>query len=135
MKRVIYLIIAIILLQCFSFSASAAMKDELEPQFETINTVHASLTIDETLGVATCYGRITAKNLYPVEVEVYLQVYRNNRWDTLKTWTGTGTMNCSISNQYAIARGYTYRVYVIGYVYNSNGAIVESGSTAHTVAF
>lgn len=136
MKRSIcILLIVALLVPCLACRASAAVKDEIELQFETINTIHARLTIDETLGIATCYGRITAKNTYPVEVELLLQVYKDNKWVTLKTWSNTGTMNCSTSHQYAIARGYTYCVYVTGYVYDSNGAIIEAASASHIVEF
>lgn len=135
MKRIISFILVILLLPCLPIHTDAAVKDEIELQWQYVNTIQASLTIDETLGIATCYGRITAKNTYPVKVEVRLQVYKNNTWTNLKTWTNTGTMNCSTTNQYAIARNYTYRVYVIGYVYNSSGIIIESASGTHTVEF
>lgn len=135
MKRIICLLFTLLLLPCFALPASAAVKDEIELQWNNINTIHARLTIDETLGIATCYGRITANNVYPVEVEVHLQVYKNNKWETLQMWTNTGTMNCSTSHQYAIARGYTYCVYVVGYVYNSNGVLIESASGSDIVEF
>lgn len=135
MKRIMCFVFAILLLPCLTDSASAAVKEEIEPLYDNINTIYACISIDESTGIATCMGSITAKNTYPVEVDVRLQQYYDGSWHTLKTWSNTGTMYCASSHKYAVYSGYTYRVYVTGYVYNSSGVIIESASGYHATTY
>lgn len=135
MKKVICSICLISLFFTFIIPAFAAEEDEIMPLWDNINTVYACLTINETLGIATCTGEITAKSSVPVSVDVSLQRLDGNSWTTLKTWSASGTWDVSLTKSYAVYRNYTYRVYVTGYVYNSSGAIIESGSAIHSVTF
>lgn len=135
MRRLSCLILTAILLCTLVTPALAATENEIMPLWDTINTVYACLTINETTGIATCTGTVSAKNNYSVEVDVALQILENGSWRTLKTWSASGTWDASCTKYYAVYRGYTYRVYVTGYVYNSSGAIIESGSAIHSVYF
>lgn len=95
------------------------------PRYNYTNSISADIEIDTTWGIATCTGEIIADNYVPVKVVVYLQVYKNGTWETVKSWEATGTFSAYLSKVYAIYKGYEYRAYAVGYVYNNNNAIVE----------
>lgn len=135
MKRIIPLILVFTILLSLSIPVSAAVKDEVMPLYNEIDTVSAGLTINKTLGITTCTGRVTAKELVPVKVVVSLQVYKEGRWQTLQSWSETGTLTASTTHKYAVYSGYQYRVYTIGYVYNSEGVIQESASAIQVVNY
>lgn len=109
--------------------------DEIDPQFITINTIYAYLKIDEDTGIATCVGEVRARDMLPVEVLVQLQQLKDGTWTTLYSWANTGTCIASEAGSYAIAKGYTYRAKVIGFAYDTDGNIIESGSATHQVSY
>lgn len=78
---------------------------------------------------------ISAKSLYPVSVTVRLQVYKNGDWETLYTWSDSGTWSVTCEGYYAVYSGYKYRVIVLGYVYDSAGNIIESGDAVYVKQF
>lgn len=135
MKRLGLILILIISICINVFPVSAAEIDEIQPLYDHIGSIYATLTINETLGIATCKGKIDATEIVPVKVVVRLQQYNDGKWSTVKSWNASGTASVSCIEQYAIYRGYTYRVSVTGYVYDSEGVILESGTVTHTVDF
>ncbi len=141
MKKVRHAIVIalIICLTIVPIEASAVVEkpvtDEIEPQFITINTIYALLQIDESNGIATCVGEVQARDMVPVEVVVQLQQLKNGMWDTLYTWSNTGTLYATKAGSYAIARGYTYRTKTIAFVYDNDDNIIESGSATHQVDY
>ena len=135
MKRITAFLFSAVLIISLALPASAAVKETVQPRYTYINSVYASLSINEATGVTTCTGRVTAKNTYPVEVDVYLQQDMGSYWKTVKSWSATGNWSTSLTGNHAVYDGYTYRVYVVGYVYDSNGNLLESASGTHTVAY
>lgn len=109
--------------------------DVIEPRFTAINSIYSLLQIDESAGIATCVGEMQAKEMVPVEVVVQLQRLENGVWNTLQSWSNTGTFYATKAGSYAIARGYTYRTKTIAFVYDNDGNIVESGSGTHQVDY
>ena len=134
MKRITSLILTALLLFSMAIPASAAVKDEAQLLYDNINAVSADLSIS-SLGIATCFGSVTAKDLYTVLVEVRLQMKEDGAWHTVKTFSSTGTMDAACTGYYAVYSGYQYRVYVTGYVYNSSGTIIESASCTYAVNY
>lgn len=132
MKRMFSFALVIVMISAAVIPTNAATDDQISPYYTYVGSVYANLSLDETLGVATCTGRVTAKSVAPVKVIVYLQMYKNGTWTNLTSWTSTGTTVTSATGKYAVARGYMYRTYVIGYVYNSDGLPVESASVSYS---
>ena len=95
------------------------------PRYNYTRSIYADIEIDTMWGVATCTGKVIADGVVPVKLLLHLQVYRNGGWETVKTWESTGNYSAHLSKVYAIYKGYEYRTYCVGYVYNSNNAIVE----------
>ena len=139
-KRCFAIILTLIV--CFSIvpiGASAMVEtpdaDEVMPRFVAINTIYALLKIDESNGIATCVGEVRAREMVQLKVVVQLQRLEDGMWNTLYTWSNTGTLFASKSGNYAIARGYTYRAKVTGFGYDADGNIIESGSATHQVDY
>lgn len=128
MRRGIAVVLAIILISSMAVPASASVT----PRYTHTSFVYSNLSIDTFWGVATCEGELLAYDDVPVEITVYLQVYKDGEWQTVKSWYASDMMHVYLSKQYAIYRGYEYRTYVEGYVYNSSGYLVEIVDIADT---
>ena len=128
MRRGIAVVLAIILISSMAVPASASVT----PRYTHTSFIYSNLSIDTFWGVATCEGELLAYDDVPVEITVYLQVYKDGEWQTVKSWYASDMMHVYLSKQYAIYRGYEYRTYVEGYVYNSSGYLVEIVDVADT---
>lgn len=132
MKRIttVFLLIAMVL--SIGISVSAQGQDTtVTPYYTHVNSVYACISINPTWGIATCSGRVSAQSVTPVKVNVYLQQDTGTYWKTLKSWSATGTWQADLQRDYAVARGYKYRVLVVGYVYDDAGNLLESASITH----
>lgn len=135
MKKLIVSVLIILTVFALALPASAATIEPIQPMFVYIGGVTAELSIDETWGIATCTGSLSADYVKPVKITVRLQQYKDGSWITLKTWSKTGTASVVCTGQYAICSGYTYRVSVTGYVLDSEGTILESGNAKQSKVF
>ena len=135
MKRLVCIFLSVLIFILNMIPLYVSANDNIMPIFENISTVYARLSIDESLGVTTCTGRIVAKDEYPVSVDVILQVKQNGDWDNVSSWSANGTWIATCQENYAVYSGYDYRVLVFGYVYDANGKIIESGSAVHEVNY
>lgn len=127
MKKVVAIMVALLLiiLQPLTVYASAIM-----PRYVYIDNITARFEIDTTWGIASCEGSVAAKDDLPVEVIVKLQKRVNGQWETLKTWSVEDSWGAYASGHYAIDRGYDYRIYVVGYVYDSAGNVIDGATLA-----
>ena len=119
-KRSLCLLTAILIL-CASASAAAPQEaldiPEISPRYAYIRDTEADLEI--TGGLANCSASVSAPtSSYDVELTVELQQNRSG-WDTIKTWTDSGTRYVS---------AYDYRVKATATVYNSSGREIESAT-------
>ena len=128
MRRGMAVVVAIILIASMAVPASASVT----PRYSHTDYIYARLEIDDFWGVATCEGELMAYDDVPVDIIVYLQVYKDGAWQTVKSWYASDMMNVYLCKSYAIYRGYEYRTYVEGYVYNSSGSLVEIVGIADT---
>lgn len=54
------------------------------------------------------------------------QISHDGQWNMIKTWTGSSSAGySSAGGTKTVASGYTYRTFVTGYVYNSDGVVIE----------
>lgn len=135
MKKVISIVLTLLLVVSMICPVQAADTQQVTPRYTYIQSIYACISIDTTWGIATCEGEIDAKAGYPVEVVVYLQVYKNGEWETIKSWSAEDTYAVYLSKSYAVMSGYTYRAYVEGYVYNSSGVLIETASISHSADY
>lgn len=128
MKRIVSIIFSLLLFVGFATPASAATQDTVMPYFTDIHSMIASLYIDEDTGKAECIGELNAKQDVPVEIVIHLDQKISDQWERLESWTNTDTRIVKKCGIHYIARGYSYRVTVQGFVYDTSGNIVESAS-------
>ena len=135
MKRIISILLICTLFIALAVPVAAESYPSVQPRYTYVSSVRATLSINRTTGIATCTGGVIAKSVKPVKVVVYLQKDMGTYWETITSWSGTGTMSTEITNRYAVASGNTYRVYTAGYVYDSNNNLLESATAIHEVDF
>lgn len=107
---------------------------EAEPRFDYIKQTRAYLEIANN-GIATVQGQLNASDCDSVGITVKLQQYTSGSWKTVSTWTATGSTRCSLEKSKAISSGYTYRVEVVGKVYDSSGKVLESHTEYSNTVF
>lgn len=132
MKKGMSVILVLLLTFLMACPVHAANTPQITPRYTYVDSVWACISIDTTWGIATCEGEIIAKDGYPVKVVVYLQAYKNGTWETIQMWSAQDTYSAYLCKSYAVVSGYTYRAYVVGYIYNPNGAVIEMASVAHS---
>ena len=125
MRKLTALILVVTTIFLMVASAFAAVPETVVPRYSYTDIVDASLFIDEAQGIATCEGELSASSYLPVKIKVIFEVFKYGAWKTLATWEATGRLMACISETYEVDRGYPYRVYVVGYVYDNSGNIVE----------
>lgn len=134
MKRRIIVGISFILILAMIVPMGNANATGINPRWTHIQSMTAGLDIS-FWGVATCNGQLTAYENVPIEIMMHLQQNKNGSWGTLRTWSIVGTGALSSEKQYAVERGYTYRVVVTGYVYDANGNILETASASKSFVY
>lgn len=131
MKRIVGLVISICILLIFGLQAFADTNDsparEISPMYINIMSLSASLDINSS-GTATGTAKIT-QGLSEGSCELIMNLQKldsDNSWKTVGTWTKKGVMSCTNQQSKAVSKG-TYRISVIGKVYDSNGNFIEEG--------
>ena len=98
--------------------------DVVLPNYVAITRVYNYLGM-ETDGQLLCIGETDVQNRYNTGVKMELQQY-DGGWDTIKTWTDTGTKSVSLEKYYSVASGYSYRLKLTHYSYDSNWNQLEA---------
>lgn len=104
------------------------------PYWSHIDKMTASLDISD-FGIAKSAGSIVSISGESVDVKVKLQQFKDSKWVTLYTWEDEGISLATIDGSRAIAKGYSYRTYVTGSVYDANGKCLESVSVESNSEF
>ncbi len=135
MKKICSFVLCICMLCLLAIPASASTGNERLLEYDHIDTITANLTIDRFWGIASCDGSIEASGDDPVYVTVYLQKKVDDVWQTLTSWSNEGQIATSTGGRYAIAKGYQYRTYTAGFVYDDDGNIIDSASAIYAVTY
>ena len=109
-----------------------AFAEESTPTITPYYTHTSSLVVSLSIknGQAKAAGQIVPHSNQKTSITVKLQKKGSgNNWSTISTWSGSNTKGASEAGGYkTIDKGCQYRVHVIGKVYGSTGAVVESVS-------
>ena len=98
-------------------------------RFTYINTVGATLSINESSGIASCVASCRTHNTSDsIRIVGSLQRYNSNSnsWSQIKSWTKTGSGNITLDKSYAVYSGYRYRFVATVSIFDSNGQVIES---------
>lgn len=132
MKKILSLIIIMSILISFSAQSPALAYEipegEISPMYIHMMNLSASLKISG-LGAATCGADMT-QSLKTGSCELIMTLQKLNSddtWSYVYSWTKTGGMSCIDSQSRAVSKG-TYRLFVTGIVYDSDGDFVEAGT-------
>lgn len=127
MKRICCLILALLLIM-LAVVPVIATGDEasVTPRYSYIAKIYSGLQIG-TLGLSACQANCYAENGDSVVLTAKLQQYNGSTWTTLKTWSATGEDFATLSKNYAVPKGYTYRLRASCSVYSASGVLLESG--------
>ena len=103
------------------------------PYWSDVSTITSSMEVDKW-GIASisATGKASiASSADTVEVIADLQRYENNDWNTIKTWTDKQNVQfAGVSGRYAIAKGYSYRLYVTVKVYKGT-TLLETATDSY----
>lgn len=132
--RRLFCFVLVLLMVCTMVLPAAASQDVVQPRWTYLSSVSAALQING-LGIASCSGQALVTSSNRIAVYVTLQQYTDSGWVTLRSWSATGKTTTMAGGQYAVARGYTYRVNVTAYVYDGRGNVIETGSASKTCVF
>ncbi len=135
MKRICSVVLCICMLYLLAVPANAATGNARLLEYDHIGTITANLTIDRFWGIASCDGSVDASGDYPVYITVYLQQKVDDVWQTLTSWSNEGQIATSAGGRYAIAKGYQYRTYTTGFVYDDDGNIIDSAYASYGVTY
>lgn len=97
------------------------------PYWSHVDKMSVGLEISD-FGIATASGGVGSIRGESVSLTVKLQQFKDSKWVTLRTWEDEGIMAAALDADWAIAKGYSYRTYVTGNVYDANGKCLESVS-------
>lgn len=137
MKRAITAFLVLVLMLSLSMRSMAAQveEDTVSPQYTYISSNSVSLVINENTGIATCSAYCYTVGTYTVEVECRLQRYTGSMWTTIQTWSASGAGHASLTKNWAVYSGCTYRAYAIYSVRDSAGNLLESDTGSKTYVF
>ena len=136
MKRTLCLILAVLLVILTVVPVMATEEEStVMPRYSYIGRIYSDLTIG-SLGFSACQANCYAESGDYVVLTAKLQQYDGSTWITLKTWTATDDNIASISKNYAVPKGYTYRLRASCSVYSASGVLLESGiCNSHQVVY
>lgn len=135
MKKTILIILAILTLSMCVMPALAAEGNTVQPLYNNISSIIVGLDIDKSAGSAYAGGAVSAYYQVPVEVLVQLQIYKNGIWQTLRSWSNSGTGDAYAGGYYTVESGYNYRTKVTGSICNDLGIPIESESEVKEVYY
>lgn len=135
MRKVLLLVIVSLLYVSSTFTVHAAVIAEparcVSPLFTHIAFIDAALSITST-GLSTCFGNTAVyDHSHTVELTVTLQRLTSGTWSDVTEWTKSGIQSAKMETIHYVTGG-TYRVLTTVKVYNSNGRLLETGSTHST---
>lgn len=102
-----------------------SIEEEIMPLFDHINLMNASMNINK-YGIATAMGSVNAIFAPGVGITVSIQQFKNEKWQTIHTWSEKDQYFCTIEKSRAVAKGYSYRTQVNGKVYDENDKVIEN---------
>ena len=131
-KAISIMLVCIIIFGLVSPAASASENNGAHARYAYIYSLINNFSINSSTKVAYCTGIITVLQPMSVKVVATLQIQENGVWRNINSRTATGTLEASASYNPMVKSGYKYKLIVTGYVYDSNGNLLEMDSVEKT---
>jgi len=102
----------------------------IEPRFTNIYTFHTYFDIDGN-GKAKLVSSLDGHSGDNSRIEATLQRYSRGRWENVKNFSSSSNSeNCSISKEYYVSKGYSYRMIFNGKVFNGSTLLDSTTQTS-----
>lgn len=118
---------------CLSLSTGALHVSAATPETDNDIVLPVNIAITATdnnlyfksTGVLKCMGATDVQGGYTAYVSVALQ-QKGSSWTSIKTWSHKGGITAVVDENYAVAKGYSYRLKLTHKAYDSNGNLIET---------
>lgn len=132
MRKMLAFLLAVLLTAGLSGAAVAEMSTyevpQIQPRYSHTDSVKATLSIDSS-GNASCIGSVKATSgSSKVSVTVRLKKLENGSWNTIATWSNSGSGFIDAGGSKKVPKGYSYKVVTSGTVKDAQGNVLESPS-------
>lgn len=133
MKKLVSIVFSVILLisiitPAYAEELDTPVEDPIIEEYQGIRYITSDISISGSS--ATCYGVVDGRSSYSYSMTVYLQKLSGSNWNSIASWSATGSGNLGVSltkTKNGLTSG-TYRCKVYVSVYDSNGQFVESAT-------
>jgi len=128
MKKVITLLLSIVLVfgVITPTAFATADNDIMHPRYSRIYSIVTDLDIDSS-GKSTCNCKVRSGTATDtVDLTMELQRLENGNWNTIKTWTSSGTRLAYLAKNWYVLSGYDYQLRITAEVYDSDGNLMET---------
>lgn len=116
------------LLNCqylYATELDKTMQNNIVPRFEKLFDFHNTFTISGD-GKARIHSSAGSMRGTTIKIQLSLQHYNGNRWQTIRSWSSTSQSNyCELDKTYYVSKNNQYRMLANCYVYQ-DGRLVES---------
>lgn len=103
-------------------------EEGIQPQYVRVGTFDIDLDIASN-DKSTSYSKVTSGyGKDTIEMTMELQQKIDGKWETIKSWSTSGTLSVSLEKDWYVAKGYDYQVLTTAYVYNPSGVWQETVS-------
>jgi len=124
-RRAIATLFMLVLVVSIVSPLALASSSAPQPRYIAVSNITSAFDIF-TLGVSCSAGTVTLRSGYTAELRVsIMQSPDASSWSNYQSWTTFGSSYLSLTEYYAVERGYFYLAHAEVTVYNSNGNVVE----------
>ena len=126
LKRIVYAVLAVILVLGTTTSALAAENGMIRPNYVGVSSIKPVITLASN-GTVVCSDRVTTKAGYTAKVTWSCQYQNNKSWVPVASWNNSGK-TLLLNKTVAVVGGRTYRLQTVAMIYDSNGKLVETAT-------
>lgn len=124
-KRLVCLLLCLLVILRISVINADAV--EIQPRYTYISSIGATLTTNSAKTTLTISVDLCSHTASTVVIKCYLQYNDDGYWRNAESWYRSNTKNVSLNDTYTNADpNCAYRLLVRGYVYASDGTLLDS---------
>lgn len=127
-KIILSIVLGLAILGTICFPNAATAGGAISPYYTDTYSVRANLSFEGDVAVSS--GSVTPKRSDEVRkavVSVFLQRKENGKWKPVGSWIGSDfNERAEAGGRVTVSKGYDYRTYVVGRVYDANGLLLET---------
>ena len=110
---------------------------EISPQYSHTKSIRANLSFKGDTALSS--GSVAPQSYdsdWTARINVYLQRKEDGVWKNVDSWSGSKVNGMAAAGgEVTVAKGYSYRTYAVGRIYNKEGVLLERvTATSKTVS-